>query len=131
MSLFNLIPSAVGKPAVRSKEEQEYPAIRPAYRVSETPDGWELTAVMPGVSKDHLEVTVEADTLVIHGKKGAGVPADWKAHHREIYPGGYELRVTLSDGVDGDRISATLEAGVLKLVLPKRESVKPRKIDIR
>ena len=131
MSLFNLIPHAAGKPAVRSEDTPEYPAIRPAHRVSETADGWELTAVLPGVPKEQLEVTVEADTLVIHGKTGAGVPSEWKAHHREIYPGGYELRVTLSDGVDGDRISATLEAGVLKLVLPKRESVKPRKIDIR
>jgi HSP20 family protein len=45
--------------------------------------------------------------------------------------GDYRRTFTIADGIDGDKIEATVTNGVLKLVLPKAEAVKPKKIEVR
>jgi HSP20 family protein len=51
--------------------------------------------------------------------------------HNEYANGDYEGAFTLSENIDRDRIEATLKDGVLHLVLPKAETAKTRKIELK
>jgi HSP20 family molecular chaperone IbpA len=58
-------------------------------------------------------------------------PTNWRSVYAEYQVGGYGRRFTLGNQVDQSKINASMENGVLTLVLPKAEAVKPRKIAIR
>lgn len=101
----------------------------PHVDISETEDAIFLHADLPGVEKDKLNIHVEDKELTITGL--VSKPED-RLHslYQEYGIGGYTRNFRLGDTIDQQKISATLNDGVLKLVLPKAEKLKPRKIDI-
>lgn len=103
--------------------------VRPLANISETPDGFIVEAELPGVAKGGLEVTVENGELVIVGRRSQPVPSGQQIY-RETRPADYRRVFELDPSIDATKISAHLDSGLLKLVLPKAESVKPRKIEI-
>jgi HSP20 family protein len=84
---------------------------------------------MPGVNKDGLEVTVENGQLQIFGRR-AQLPVSGKEVYRESRALDYRRVFELDPSIDSTRITAKIEQGVLRLHLPKAESVKPRKISV-
>jgi HSP20 family protein len=86
---------------------------------------------LPGIHQDDLEVTLEGDRLTIKAEKKDEVSEDATHHTRERYYGRYQRTTVLPLHVDGDRITATFENGVLELRLPKSEDVKSRKIEVK
>ena len=103
--------------------------LRPLANITETADGFVVEAELPGVAKDGLEVTVENGELVIVGRRSMAVPSGQQIY-RETRLADYRRVFELDPSIDAAKISAHLESGLLKLVLPKAESVKPRKIEI-
>jgi HSP20 family protein len=103
--------------------------VRPLANITETPDGFVVEAELPGVSKGGLEVTVENGELVIVGRRSTAVPSGQQIY-RETRLADYRRVFELDPSIDAAKITAHLESGLLKLVLPKAESVKPRKIEI-
>jgi len=103
--------------------------ITPEVNVFETADGWTVQAEMPGVSKDGLEVTLEASELTILGHKSVEAPVG-ETVWRESRPADYRRVFELDPSVDAARISAHMDQGVLTLQLPKAERVKPRRIQV-
>jgi len=103
--------------------------ITPEVNIFETADGWTLQAEMPGVSKEGLEVTLEAHELTIMGHKSVEQPAA-EPLWRESYQADYRRVFELDPSVDAAKISAHIEQGVLTLRLPKAERVKPRRIQV-
>ena len=103
--------------------------VRPLANISETADGFLVEAELPGVSKDGLEVTVENGELVILGHRKAPTVKGQQVW-RETRQADYRRVFELDPSIDAAKITAHLESGLLKLVLPKAESVKPRKIEI-
>jgi len=85
---------------------------------------------MPGVDEKSVEVILEKNLLTIYGKVDAEIPE----HHRllvsEYGIGDFQRVFTLSDEVERDKIVATVKNGVLKLILPKIESIKTKKIPV-
>lgn len=98
-------------------------------------DAWEegdtvvVELAMPGVAADAFEVTLERDTLVVTGEV-APRPEDKHWLIKERAHGRFERRFDLSVPLDVDKVEATYTDGILRLVLPKAESVKPRKIEV-
>ena len=105
--------------------------IRPFYTTEELKDAYEVHVFMPGVNKAGTSISLENDELVITGKRHAAVPAAWKVISRESRSEDYELRLSLNVEIEGDKIAAKTENGVLYLTLPKAEMVKPRQIAIQ
>lgn len=132
MSIFSLIPAFNRAPAVRRNdgEASRSPAVRPAYRVNEQADTYEVTVFLPGVAKDGLELTAENGALTISGQRAWKQPADWTPLYRETSDTRYELTLTHDNSVDVDNVRAELRDGVLRVTLPKSEAVKPRKITV-
>ena len=104
--------------------------VQPTYQVQETGDAYHVTVQLPGVTKDGLEFTADDAQLSIVGRRQWQKPEGWTALHRESADAAYELVLTHENAIDADNIGAELTAGVLRVTLPKREALKPRKIAV-
>jgi len=103
----------------------------PVADIYEIRDSIVVLAEMPGVAADGVDVTLERRVLTIRGRSATGDPAGYQRVYNEYADGDYERVFTLSENIDRDRIEATLKDGVLNLVLPKAESAKARKIELK
>ena len=110
--------------------EGERPCYTPPVDIFETPEEVTLTADMPGVGKDDLDIAVERDLLTIRGRVKTEPPKDAELVYAEYRVGDYRRDFTLSDDIDREKISAEVKNGVLTLTLPKAERSKPRKISV-
>jgi HSP20 family protein len=103
--------------------------IAPVTSIIEDGDGYMLQVEMPGVNKDGLEISVENNELTIIGRRS--LPAvEGTLIHRESRRENYRRAFELDPSIDADKISATIDQGVMTLTLPKAEQVKPRKIKV-
>ncbi len=89
-----------------------------------------LVADMPGVDEKSLDVTLEKNILTIYGRVEPVIPQAHRLIASEYGIGDYQRTFTISDEIDKDRIGATVRNGVLRLVLPKAESAKTRRIEV-
>jgi HSP20 family protein len=94
----------------------------PTVDIYETAASFVLTAEVPGVQSSEIDVKVVDNTLVLRGERrwiGEGKGGE-HFHRLESAYGKFERQFGLSERIDVDNISAELQRGVLRLVLPKR-----------
>jgi HSP20 family protein len=122
----------VTRPASNEPVEQtrSEPTFMPSTDIYETEDGLVLLLDMPGVSKDGVNITLDKRVLRITGKSAHHAPGDFSLAHAEYQDGMFERSFTISEAVDGDRISASMTHGVLRLALPKAKPAIVRKIAV-
>jgi HSP20 family protein len=106
-------------------------AIAPRYNVTETAEAFVITANVPGVNRSDLETNIDQDTLTLFARRTWVPPAEWTAVYRETPQADYRLVLELDHRVNRDAVRAELNQGVLTLTLPKAESIKPRRIEIK
>jgi len=104
--------------------------IRPTYNVTQSEDAYEVTVVMPGVSKDGLSVTLDKGDLLIEGTKTNYREPSWQVVHQEISDANYRLRLQLNITINEGEIKARIEDGILKVTLPVAEEAKPKRIAV-
>jgi HSP20 family molecular chaperone IbpA len=102
--------------------------VTPPVDIYEMPDGLVVTADIPGVTHEHLDVRVDNNVLTIRAQADHTSAAE--PTYREYQLVNYFRQFELSDKVDQGKISADLKHGVLTLTLPKAEEAKPRKIAV-
>jgi HSP20 family protein len=103
--------------------------VAPMASVTEENDGYTLRVEMPGLNKEGLELAIENNELTIIGRRS--LPAvDGTLIHRESRAENYRRVFELDPSIDANKISAKMEQGILTLMLPKAEHVKPRKITV-
>jgi HSP20 family protein len=91
-----------------------------------------ITAEIPGVKKDDLEINVTGDTLTLSGVRGQDdLPEGARYHRQERRYGEFNRSVQLPYTVDVNKVKATFKNGVLTVVLPRVEAEKPKKITVR
>lgn len=90
-----------------------------------------VTADMPGVDEKSVDINLEKNVLTIYGAVEQDTPGGYRPFYTEYGTGDYERVFTLSDEIDRERIQATVKNGVLKVVLPKAEGARSRKITVR
>lgn len=106
-------------------------SFAPAMDVSETPEGYIVEAVVPGLTADDLEITVENNVLTLKGEIRHNHEDKNRNYHRvERRYGAFQRTVGLPTAVKADAISASLENGILRLDIPKADEVKPRRINV-
>ncbi len=106
----------------------------PAVDIVDKHTSYEVTAEVPGMAAENLEVKLVDNHLVIKGeKKESREETEGGSHLSERYYGAFERNFRVPDGVDSGKIEAALKDGVLTVVLPKTaEAVKPaKKIEIK
>jgi HSP20 family protein len=108
------------------------PAGHPAIELRTSKDESVLVAELPGVKKEDLKLSVEKGTLTLSGTRGEqAVPENSRSLRNELWHGSFSRSIELPHDVNPEKISATLENGVLRVQLPKAEAVRPREISIR
>jgi len=104
----------------------------PPVDVYEDAEGITLTAEIPGVAPEDVEVKVEDDTLTISGKRSLEREDKRDNYHRiERRYGTFLRSFTLPPSVDAERIRAENRHGVLSVFLPRKEEARPRKITVK
>jgi len=104
--------------------------LRPAVDIFENGDSIKLFADLPGVSDDSLSVEVDDKTLTIQGDIAIAMPDDISSLYADVRSTHYQRAFTLSSELDTSKINASLTNGLLTVTIPKREEVRPRKIEI-
>jgi len=110
----------------------------PALNVGTWAEALEIYAFAPGIDPKTIDVSVEKGLLAISGERPAHDGSDAgsaKGEERNVYAnerfsGRFRRVVALSEDADPSRVEASYRNGVLKIVVPKRESSKPRQIQV-
>lgn len=100
--------------------------------VKENGDNIVVQAEMPGVRKDDIDISIDRNVLTIRAEISqydADAEND-KILHSERYYGSVQRSLSLPSDVAADKVTASYEDGILKLVLPKQTSDKTRKISV-
>lgn len=103
----------------------------PPVDVFEEADRIRITAEVPGVKPEDINISLEGNLLTIHGtKQQEGEERTERVHRYERMYGTFERTFTLPASVDPKNIKAAYDNGVLTVTLPKSEKAKPRQIEI-
>lgn len=108
-------------------------AFAPAVDVTEKEDAYHIHADLPGVSKDDLDISFQDGVLTINAetRQEKKEEKEGRVIRQERRYGKFVRSMRLGDSVDVEKIKADYKDGVLELVLPKAEKIKPRKIDVQ
>jgi HSP20 family protein len=107
-------------------------AWAPALDISERKDAYLVTVELPGVEADDLEITFEDGLLTIQGERHLAHDSSEQQFHRvERRYGVFRRSITLPAHVMAEGIEATVDDGVLQIVVPKMEEAKPKRIQVR
>ncbi len=116
----------------QSSEGLEEALLVPATDIYERDDALVLLADMPGADESTVDLNIERNVLRVSGHCACQAPEGHECVYSEYSCGGrYERTFTLSGEIDTQRIEASVSDGVLKVVLPKAEQAKPRKIEVK
>lgn len=97
--------------------------------IAATENEFVITAYLPGVQPEAVEITMENDELTIRGQFPKS-SEETKWLKRELFHGAFERRLAINVPVNVDGISAEFSNGVLTLTVPKAEEVKPKQIKV-
>ena len=95
-------------------------------------EGALVTAELPGISPEDINISVTADTLTLSGSRAPeDLPQEAQYHRRERYCDEFSRTMQLPYTVNTDQVAATAENGVLTITLPRAEAEKPRQIEVK
>jgi HSP20 family protein len=106
-------------------------AWAPALDIAERTDAYLVTVELPGVKLDDLEITLEDGLLTIQGERHfAHDSSEEQVHRAERSSGAFRRSITLPAHVEADEVNASMEDGVLRILVPKAEAAKPKRIQV-
>ena len=110
----------------------ETPATFPPMNIYSNKDGIMVTAEVPGLSAEDIEISVVGETLTISGaRKPVTVGDDYSYHRQERISGEFTRTVELPHTVDAEKVDARIANGILNIFMPRVEADKPRKIAVK
>lgn len=113
--------------AVNNRRENFVPSID----ISETEDQFLITAELPGMKKEDINISLENNRLAISGERNFEKEEKSKKYHRvETSYGTFERSFQLPDNVDEESIQATYENGLLNISIDKNEDKVKKQIEI-
>ena len=103
----------------------------PSVDIVESTDNYNLTADLPGITKDDIHITVEEGVLTLSGERKSERSESKEFGHRyERACGKFSRSFKLESGIDNNQIKAEFKNGLLKVVLPKVEASRPFEVSI-
>jgi HSP20 family protein len=104
----------------------------PPMDVYETKDELVVHCELPGLKQEDISVTIRDNCLVVEGERKESSEVKEDNYYRmERWSGKFYRSLDLPHTVDADRIRATYESGVLKVMLPKKPEAKPKQIQVK
>ncbi len=100
----------------------------PPLNISEDDDNVYVRAEIPGLDINDIELTLSEGSLILKGERKQ---EEGRYFRQERPTGAFQRIVNLNVKVDRDKTTATMKNGLLEIILPKSEEVKPKQIDIQ
>lgn len=112
-------------------EELEKGTWAPAVDIYETNDSFVVSADLPGLNKDEIQIDLKDNTLTLKGEKKfeEKVSKDNYIRVERAY-GSFVRSFTLPQNIDPEKIKAKYKEGVLEVTIPKKEEAKPKQIKV-
>jgi len=128
-----------GQSSIRALSGAAFPVIN----VGSTPEAVEVMALAPGVDPNGLQITVDRGLLVIAGERKRNLPAgngqnggaagagqDVNVYAQERFAGAFRRVLSLPEDADPSKVQASYRDGVLRISVGRRESSRPRRIEV-
>ena len=129
--LQHVLGTGLGRPgSIRALASGAFPAIN----VASTPSSLEVYAFVPGVDPSDLDLQIHRGLLSISGERRPARSAqegNCSVYANERFSGRFKRTVSLTDQVDTDKVEAHCCDGVLRISLPRREALQPKRIAIQ
>ena len=127
--LEQLLGPASWPSSIRAASRGAFPAIN----MGTTEQAVEIYAFAPGIDPAKIDVNVDKGVLTISGERRPELPEETEkvsVFASERFAGTFRRVVSLPEEVDTAKVEATCRNGVLKIVIPKREASKPKRIEV-
>jgi HSP20 family molecular chaperone IbpA len=111
--------------------QQKHPVLRPDVDVHENEQAITLHAELPGVKQDDLSIIIDKNNLVLEATATIDTPTEMKMVYAEFQVANFKRSFSLGKEFDTDNVTAKLSNGVLELTIPKKEVLKPRRIEVK
>ena len=103
----------------------------PSATLKESPEGYELKVVVPGIGKGDADLHMEGKTLTLKTHAKYQNPAGFKQVAAEFDHANYAMSVEVPEMADPATLSAKIENGILTVAMKKRPETQPKKIEIQ
>lgn len=105
--------------------------LLPKVNISENSTSYNVEVEMPGIKEDDIEIVLDANVLTITGVVKESIDEKSKAYHLyERYHGSFQRSINLPNNIDTEKVRASYNNGLLKLVIDKKNISNAKKIKI-
>ena len=120
-------------PEIRyTRDGQASTVLGVAVDITERKDAYQVTAELPGLGIEDMEITFQDGLLTIQGERQQMPDADEeKVYRAESRYGAFRRSITLPSHVQADKIEASAQDGVLQVLVPKAPEVRAKRIQVR
>lgn len=106
-------------------------SVTPAIDFIEGENEFNVTCELPGLEEKDIDVSIASNVLTLKGTKSSeNEQKKGRYYKKETWSGSFQRTVALPHTVDSENISAQLTNGILRIVLPKKEELKPKQITV-
>ena len=123
----HLFVSGAWPSGIRSVARGSYPPIN----IGSTPDQIDIYLFAAGLNTESLDISIQQNLLTIDGERRPITEAGADYFRKERYDGAFHRVLSLPDDVDPDKVDAVYRDGLLHITIQRRESARPRRIDIK
>lgn len=125
--LFSGGTTWTGTRNIRSLPSGSFPAVN----VAQTADAVTVYLFAPGIDPKKLNTSIQQNLLSISGQRRIAAETDATYYRQERFTGDFHRVISLPDDVDPERVEARYADGIVQVRVGRRESAKPRQIEIR
>jgi HSP20 family protein len=106
--------------------------VFPLINLTEDKDNYYVRAELPGVKADELDIQATANNIAISGERKIAAEVEGARYHRrEREAGNFSRMIGLPGDINPDKVEASLENGILTVVVSKAEAAKPKQITVK
>lgn len=111
---------------IRSAAGNSYPPVN----MGSTPEQVDVYLFASGLDMSKLDLTIHQNLLTIDGERNLITEVDAAYYRKERFEGKFHRAVTLPEDVDPDKVDASYQNGIVHITVKRRESNRPRQIEI-
>jgi HSP20 family protein len=131
LTMSNRLNRTIDDPFIQHPEAS-FGAWAPPVDIFERQDHLVIRAEVPGIQKEDMDVRIENGVLTLHGeRKEEKEVKDANTHLMERVYGSFTRSFSLPTTVDATKVTAVYKDGVLEVTVPKIETAKPKKVEIK
>ena len=112
---------------IRSLPRGSFPAIN----VGQTAEGVDIYLFAPGIDPKSLDISIQQNLLTVSGKRDIRVHEEASYYRQERFSGEFRRVISLPEDVDPERVQAKYVDGIVQIGVQRRESARPRQIEIQ